>query len=96
MLYIDRYLQNICKMALIRNILFLLVVAETTLAFPALESYLNEFGTEVREKRDVLKGKNHDLIRSKRYIGRVPVAYMKKALNLQPYGDVEDENSAVG
>jgi hypothetical protein len=51
------------------------------------------FGTEVRFKRDVLKGKNgHDLVRSKRYIGRVPVAYMKKT-NFQPF---QEDNLAPG
>lgn len=48
-------------------------------------------GRGVREKRDVLKGgKDHDLLRSKRYIGRIPVAYMKK-VNSLPYGDGEDD-----
>jgi hypothetical protein len=51
-----------------------------------------------RFKRDVLKGKNQDLVRTKRYIGRVPVAYMKKAIlpdDLQPYEN-DDQDYGQG
>jgi len=53
--------------------------------------YQEEFQdpTSTRLQRDVLKGKNHDLLRSKRYIGRVPISYMKKISS--PYDGFEDD-----
>lgn len=71
----------------------LVFVVGVVSAFTVVKDLEDEFEAEIRDKRDVLKGRNgRDLIRSKRYIGRVPVAYMKKGNTHPTYGD--DELSA--